>query len=189
MKLSRMATIVAATAALVVAIAPMAKAADPTDVTVTGGTLGITTPPTVANFGAITLNGTAQTTTAAMDAFEVNDARGTGEGWNVTVQATRFAEHDGTAYVASGRQLPASSLTMPAPSVAADGTTSPDPTVTGGPYTVDSGTAVKIASAAVDQGMGKYDFTQGGNLSLSVPANAYAKTYRSDVTVSTVTGP
>ncbi|MBA3432219.1 MAG: hypothetical protein H0U16_12165, partial [Actinobacteria bacterium] len=97
--------------------------------------------------------------------------------------------HDGVIYVPLGKQLPASALSMPAPSVSPNGTTSASPSITSGPYTIDSGSAVKIASAATNAGMGTYDFTQGGSLTLSVPADATAATYRSDVTFSTVTGP
>lgn len=190
MHIRRIAVALTASAVLTMALAPAALAADSTDVTVTGGTLNITNP-LVANFPGVTLNGTAQTVAGAIDAFSVSDGRGSGAGWNVTVQGTRFSEIDGLTgtVVPGGKQLPASSLTMPAPTVAADGTTSPAPTITAGPYTIDAGGAVKIASAAVDTGMGKYNFTQGGSLSLSVPSSAYAKTYRSTVTVSAVTGP
>ncbi len=190
-KLARKAALVAATGLLVGAIAPAAMAADPTDVNLIPGSLSITNPA-VANFSDVTLDGTAKTTTAAMENFSVTDARGSGAGWNVTVQATRFTEVDaltGTYVLVDPKRLPAGSLSMPAPTVAADGTTSPGPSITSGPYTIDSGSAVKIASAAVGNGMGKYDFTQGGNLSLSIPATASAARYRSDVTVSAVTGP
>ena len=186
------ATSIAATAVCTAAFAPSAFAADTSDVTVTGGSLGITADPTVGNFGAVTLDGTAKTTTAAFDGFEVNDARGSGAGWNVTVQATQFAEWDSdtSTYVVDGKTLAQNSLSMAAPTVAADGTSSAAPAIIGGPYSVDAGSAVKIASAAADTGMGKYDFTQAGTpLTLSIPASAYAKTYRSTVTVSTVTGP
>lgn len=183
-------TVMVIVAGAVAVAAPAASAAaDATDLVITSGSLS---SPTVAvgNFGGITLNGSAQTSTATMDAFSVTDARGTGGGWNVTVQATQFAEWNGTAYVTSGKTLPTSSLKMTAPTVAANGTTSTAPTITGGPYTLDSGTAVKIASAAVDTGMGTYDFTTGtGSLSLGIPATAYAKTYRSELTVSVVAGP
>lgn len=174
----------------------VAFAADPTDVTVAGGSLGITVDPTVGDFAGVTLDGTAKTTTASFDGFEVNDARGTGAGWNVTVQATQFAEWDSTlnagagGYVADGKTLAQNSLSLAAPTVAADGTSSATPSITAGPYNIDAASAVKVASAAVDAGMGKYDFTQAATpLTLSIPTSAYAKVYRSTVTVSTVTGP
>lgn len=187
MKLRMIAAAVATTAAVGVAAVP-AFAADSTDVTVTGGSLSIDAV-TVGNFGGITLDGTAKTTTATVDAFSVTDARGTGDGWNVTMQGTQFAEHDGTNYVTSGKTLALNSLSLSALSVAANGTTSPVPTTNAGAGIDNTTGAIKIASAAVDEGMGTYDFTGTNALSLSIPASAYAKTYRSDVTVSVVSGP
>lgn len=181
-------------AALAVMVSAMALPAAASDVSVTGGSLAFTATPAAANFAAVTLDGTAKTTTASVAAFEVNDARGTGAGWNVTVQATQMKEWDATlaagagGYAASGKTLPTSSLALSAPTVSADGTTSTAPSVTAGPYIIDAGSAVKIASAAADTGMGKFDFS-ATTLTLSVPASAYAKTYRSDVTVSLNTGP
>ncbi len=168
-------------------MAPAAFAADPTNVTVSGGSLSISNPA-AADFAGVTLNGTAQTKTTSLATFTADDSRGSGAGWNVTAQATRFAEHDGTLYVVAGKVLPTSSLTMSAPTVAANGTTSTPPSITAGPYTLDAGSAVKIASAAVDTGMGKYDFS-ATTLSLTVPASAYAKTYRSDVTITVASTP
>jgi hypothetical protein len=169
--------------ALVVATAILggtAMAATST-VVLTGGSLAISTP-TVANFGGVTLNGTAQPTTASMGTFTVTDSRGTGVGWNVTVQATQFTM--------TGHTLPMNSISMPAPTVAKiDATSGNTPSITTGPYLIDNASAVKITSAAADgTGMGSYTFTPGA-LTLSIPANAYAGTYTSTVTVSVVTGP
>jgi hypothetical protein len=190
MKLRKITSALAVTAALAaVAVAP-ASAADDTNVTVTGGSLSMTNP-TVADFAGVTLDGTAKSTTATQDNFSVTDARGTGAGWNVTVQATQFQEHNGLIYVVGGRSLPQNSLSMPAVTVAkGDSSSSASPAITSGPYTIDSAGAVKIATAAADgTGMGSYNFTQGGSLTLSVAASAYAKTYRSDVTYTAATGP
>lgn len=200
MKLRKIAAIGAATAVLAGAGTSAAFAADPTDVTVSGASSLAINNPAAGNFGAVTLDGSVKTTSAAFENISATDARGTGAGWNVTVQGTRFAEHDGTDYVASGRTLPTSSLAMAAVSITkSDSTSSTEPTATAGPYTLDSGSAVKISSAAADgSGMGSYTFTQGDldsgtagvqPLKLTVPASAYAKTYRSDVTVSIVSGP
>ncbi len=193
MKVSRIVAVLAATAALMALVAPAAHA-DATNVTITGGSLGITTAPLAADFTSVTLDGTAKTTTAAMDAFEVNDARGTGAGWKVTVGGTQFCEWDATlgACVVGGKTLGLNSLKLSQPTVAQDGTTSTSPTITTGPYTIDSvadGTGtVKVASAAADTGMGKYDFS-ATTLTVSIPASAYAKTYRSTVTVTVASGP
>lgn len=152
------------------------------------GSLTITNP-LVADFAGVTLDGTAQTRTATLAGFSVTDSTVPGPGWNVTVQATRFTEYSAGAYVAGGKTLPAGSLTMPAPTVTANGTSSPPPTIQpGAPWAIDTAGAVKIASAAVGEGMGQYDFG-AVTLSLTVPPNAYARTYRSDITVSAVTGP
>ncbi len=152
------------------------------------GSLTITSP-LAADFPGVTLNGATQTVTAGLEAFTVDDSRGTGEGWHVTAQATQFAEVDILGvYVLLGKTLPASSLKMSEPTVTANGTTSPAPSITPGPYTLDAGSAVTIASAAVDTGMGKYDFS-ATTLMLTVPPRAYARTYRSDVTISVVTAP
>lgn len=102
----------------------------------------------------------------------------------MTVQATQFT--------ATGHTLPMNSISMPAPTVAKIASTSGNtPSITAGPYLIDNAGAVKIASAAADgTGMGSYTFNAvPSTLTLSVPANAYAGTYTSTVTVSVVTGP
>lgn len=168
--------------------------AAPTNAKVGSGALTITAV-SVADFPGTTLDGKAKAVNATMADFSVNDARGKGFGWNVTVQATQFAQWDPTAnsgsggYVAGGRTLAANSLEMPTPAVTADGTTSTAPSVMPGPHRIDTTGAVKIASAAPDTGMGKYNFTLANPLKLTVPANAYAVTYRSSVTMDVVSGP
>jgi hypothetical protein len=163
-------------------------ATDDTNVTIAGGPLTMSASP-VGDFTGVTLTGVAQTTNATISPFTVTDARGSGAGWNVTVQATQFAEYLAGSYTGSGIVLATSSLTMGAPVPTGSGTL---PTMTGGdPWTIDSGAAVKIASAAIGDCMGPYLFTSAANsYELSIPAfGVYATTYRSDVTVSAVTGP
>jgi hypothetical protein len=148
-----------------------------------GGTLTLTAP-SVGDFAPVTLNGSAQSTPASMGTFTVTDARGTGDGWYVTVQAGQLSM--------TGHTLPVDSISMsiPAPGVAKmDNTSSTAPSITGGSYTIDHASAVTVASAMTSgAGMGSYIFTPGA-LTLSIPANAYAGTYTSTVTVSVVAGP
>jgi hypothetical protein len=162
-------------------MAPAAFASDGTQAVVTGGTLSISNPA-AGDFTPVTLNGTDQSPTASLAAFTVNDARGTGVGWHVTAQASQFANAGAT------RALVAGSLEMSEPTVDANGTSSPEPDVAAGPYVIDNGSAVSIASAALDEGMGAYDFSDT-TLTLTVPADAYAATYLSTVTISVVTAP
>ncbi|MDP9069503.1 MAG: WxL domain-containing protein [Actinomycetota bacterium] len=178
-----------ATALLVGAVAAPAAAA-PTNAKVGGGALSVS-GVSVPDFPGATLDGQPKAVTAAMANFSVSDARGNGFGWNVTVQATQFAEWDAATatLVSGGKTLALNSLKLPTPAVTADGTTSPPPSVVAGPHRIDTTGAVKIASAATDTGMGKYNFSVADPLELTIPANAYAKTYRSTVTLSVVSGP
>ncbi len=148
------------------------------------GSLTITTP-TVSNFGDVTLDGAAHTTNATVSTFNVIDATGSGTGWKVIVQATQVTTGGTTPIL-----LATSSLQLAAPTVAAAGTASAVPTIVSGPYIIDAGSAVKIASATANTGMGTYQFTPPANaLTLSIPASAYVGTYSSTVTVSVVSGP
>lgn len=146
------------------------------------------TLPAVSDFQPIVLSGSPTTTTATMSDFSVSDSRETAEGWSVTVAATQFREWNGSGYVSGGRGLAAGSLSMPAPSVTAVDTQSPPPVVTPGPYLID-GSSIKIASAATDTGQGTHAFGQSGPLTLTIPASAYAATYRSEITLSLAAGP
>jgi hypothetical protein len=154
------------------------------------------------NFTA-TLSGSDQQVYTTLASYTAADTTGSGSGWNVTFQASRFACTNGTdAGCPSGNdQLPTSSLLMPAPTVACHTGTScvgraAKPTISiAGNTALDGGAAVKIASASANTGMGTYDFTPGtigigtGNLQLTVPSYAYATTYHSTLTVSIVSGP
>jgi hypothetical protein len=171
-------SLVGAAALSLLLTAPI-MAADDTSVTVTGGSLSITNPA-AGDFAGKNITGVAQTTTANLAAFTVSDLRGSGAGWNVTAQATQFA--------GATRTLAAGSLSMSAPTVSSPDTESADPGITAGPYVIDNGSAVKIASAVVDTGMGVYDFS-ATQFTLSLPADVYADTYTSTVTISAQTGP
>jgi len=162
--------------------------ADSTQVVVSGGALGIDKPD-VGDFAPVTMDGTPKTTAAVMAPFAVVDATGTGTGYKVTIQASQFAEVDGNgSYVPSGKVLPHDSLSMAQATVTPNGTTSPPPVVAAGPYVIDGAGAVTLLAATSGAGMGRSVVTPGG-LTLSVPGDAFARTFRSDVTLSLVSGP
>lgn len=174
----------------IVALAPTAQAAeDQTNVAVIAADLTLGSIA-IGDFGPVTLDGTVNTTTATMAAFSVNDSRGSGAGWSVTIGATEFAEWDEGAYVADGKTIGASRTSLGNATVAkSDATSSTAPTMTSGAYTIDAGSAVKVASAAADgTGMGSYQITPG-TVTLTIDADTYARDYRSEVTVTLATGP
>jgi hypothetical protein len=159
-----------------------------TNVLLLGGALGVT-GLSIGDFGPVTLDGTAKTTGATMASFSVVDATGSGAGWGTTLQASQFREWDGSAYVDGGKALPQNSLSMPEVTVTPVGTDSPSPTASAGPYVIDGPAPVRILTAGPQTGMGVFQIVPSGDLTLSIPASAFARSYRSDVVVSLVSGP
>jgi WxL domain surface cell wall-binding len=153
----------------------------------TGGGVGFTALST-------TLTGSQITTSANWTIGNVSDARGTGAGWNVSMSLAQFKEYDtvNKTYVTGGKTLATSSLKVSTvPTIAKiDPTSSETTTITpvDSETALDTGSPVKLVSAALHGGMGSFSF---GNLgvTLTIPANAYAKTYKTEATVSLNTAP
>ncbi len=185
-----------------------------TQFSVTAGSLTFSTAPTMPTLSAITLNGSAQTTTTAMTNFGVADATGTGAGWNVTVvgqtgteKSAVFAQYcptstcgsDSKGYVPSGATLAANSLTLGSTGASftgQSGTTGTAPTLQcSTACNVDSATAVKVASAALNAGMGTWLTGSFGasSLSLATPSTLKAlsngEVYRVNLLWTLSTGP
>lgn len=172
----------------------------------TGLTVSGAAPGTLA---AVTLNGQTQTQYTSLGTYTAGDSTGTGSGWNITFQATQFACTAGTGTnkcPTGGNSLPVGSLTVAPPTVACDplmagtpcsGQGAPPGISISGNTAVDTASAVKVASAAANSGMGTYDFTPAGvdgitghELKLVIPSWVYAgATYSSTLTVSVVSGP
>jgi hypothetical protein len=195
-------------------VATAATAEDKTLFSVTAGSLSFSTTPAMPTLSTITLNGQAQTTTTTMTNLGVADATGSGSGWNVTVagqggaeKSATFAQYCPTAtcgadvkgYVPSGATLPANSLTLNstgASLAAQNGSTGTGPTLQcAAACNVDSASAVKLASAALNAGMGTW-LTSGfaaTSLSLATPSTLKAlsngEVYRVNLLWTLATGP
>ena len=178
-------------AALAVGAPASAVAAtDTTSVTLGPGTLSFSAAPTADDFPGVTLTGATQTITTNFNDWRVNDARGNGAGWNVTIDASQFSD-------GGSNTLPTSSLTLKPPVVTkVDLLNVALPPLPQGvpPWTIDSGTPVKIESALAGTGQGEWNFDQQNlaaskDLSLTVPADAAAGTYTSTITSTLSTGP
>jgi len=207
----------AALMTLAVALPAHARAAtqeDKTQFSVTAGSLAFSSAPALPTLSGVTLNGSAQTTNTSMTNFGVDDATGSGAGWNVTVEGQSgsgksavFAAYCGKTkcgtesegYVTGGASLAANSLTLTstgATLVGQNGTTGTAPTLqcsAGCP--VDHATATKIVSAATSAGMGTW-LTSGfgaSSLALSTPTTIKAlpneEVYRVNVLWTLSTGP
>jgi hypothetical protein len=171
-----------ATMAAFAALALPAQAAvDTTSIQLTGGTLSFTQQPLADDFTATALTGAPQLVTTNMNDWKVNDARGTGAGWNVTFQASQFSD-------GSGHTLPTGSLKVLAPVVTPVNVLNLalPPLPQGASFTLDSGSAVPVVSAAAATGQGEWQFDQLNaalkDLQLTVPADAFAGTYTSNLT-------
>lgn len=208
--------------ALVVAAAVIAPADglaatsnDQTQFSVTGGSLSFSAAPAMPTLTAITLNGQAQTTNTTMTNFTVQDATGSGSGWNVTVNGNSNAgksavfkqycpnatcgTDSGPGYITSGQTLAANSLTLTstgASFTAQNGSTGTAPTVQcSSACNVDSASAMKIASAAANAGMGTWATTawSGTSLALSTPTTLKTlqtgEVYRVDLVWTLNSGP
>ena len=181
------------TAVLAMAIgapAGAAAATDNTSITLGPGTLSFSVAPTADDFPGTTLTGATQTITTNFNDWRVNDARGNGGGWNVTIAASQFSDGGSNA-------LPTSSLTLKPPVVTkVDLLNLALPPLPQGipPWTIDSGSAVKVESAQAGTGQGEWNFDHvnlsgSKDLSLTVPADAAAGTYTSTITSTLSTGP
>src|SRR5579863_2570981 len=149
---------------------------DQTQFAVVAGALAFSTVPALPSLGTVTLNGQAQTTTTQMTNFGVADATGSGSGWDVTVAGLTGAGNsavfkqyrplgggcgaDPLGYVTGGATLPADSLTVDsggASFAAQFGSTGTAPALQcASACDVDSASAVKVASAALNAGMGTW---------------------------------
>jgi hypothetical protein len=200
--------------ALLPAVSLAATAEDKTQFEVKAGTLSFSTTPAMPTLSAVTLTGAAQTTNSTMTNFGIDDATGSGSGWNTTVagqsgseKSAVFAQYCPTAtcgsdtkgYVPSGATLAANSLTLNSTGAsfsAQGGTTGTAPTLQcSSACNVDSASAVKVASAAVNAGMGTWLTTgfSGTSLALSTPSTlkllSNGEVYRVNLLWTLSTGP
>jgi hypothetical protein len=141
---------------------------------------------------ALTLNGVDQTATYVLG-VTVLDARGIAAGganggWNLTVTSTQF--NDG----AGGHTFPATASTMTAmatPCGASSTCTQPTNNIVNTSLSIPAATvaptAVKYENAASGSGLGT--IVVNPTITVAVPANVYAGTYTSTVTVAIVQGP
>jgi hypothetical protein len=146
------------------------------------------TLPTVGAFGAVTLNGIAQLTTATVSPFIIADDSGTLAGWNVTLTVPQFANGTGVDCTTDATAtIPATSVAMNAAVVApADGLT----VMTGvsSAAFADFTAPRKIIVATVGNGAGRYAVTPA-LLRFEIPEYVRPGTYCTQATIAITSGP
>lgn len=153
--------------------------------TIEGGSLSLTT--SAAPTFSATLNGTDQAPTYTLP-LTIEDLRGSGAGWNATITSTQFTTGGETPHTLA---TSASSI-LEVANACAEGGACTDPTnAVNYPLTVPAGAeapaAVKFFNAAEGTGMGVFSTTP--TVAVSIPANTYAGTYTSTITLASVSGP
>lgn len=173
-----------AAAALLIAPAAANAASVTSTGTVSGSTLNASTSATPSFSANLDSGDSTQTYTVPLT---VQDTRGTGAGWNLTVTSTTFTTGGGSPQTLA---TTASSLTGVTSSCASGTCTNPSNAQTY-PITVPAAgtapTAVKFFNTTANNGMGRFTVTP--TIGVTIPQNAFAGTYTSTVTLSIVSGP
>ncbi|OPC82648.1 hypothetical protein B4N89_18395 [Embleya scabrispora] len=140
--------------------------------TVLPGGLTLRQEAGTAKLSDITLNGTAQAMTGALNPVTVTDVRGGSLGWTLTADVSDFASPEG------GR-IPADRFTW-TPSVRTD-PASPGTATPGSPGRVAGGSTLASAPAGAHGGG---TFTAGAAIAVAVPAYQKPGTYSATLTLS-----
>ena len=168
--------------AALLAFGVVGKAFADASVVVSAGSLSQT--PQNINFPGVTLTGADQTVSDTdVTNWSAADSTGTGAGWHINISAANFIKQgDATKTIAVANfkvRVTDANITL------VDGNTKPTSSITA--YTSLSGTAQALMSAASGNGMGNYTYVP--DFQLTIPAETYAGTYTSVVTVAIVSGP
>jgi hypothetical protein len=181
-------TLITACVALLATVVAVPAGAIVVNGTVTGAPAVLTATGVGSPTFNLTLNGVDQTTSYALP-VSVVDARGlaAGGGWNLTITSTQFNDGAGHTFPTT-----ASMMTGVVPTCGTNSTcTFPTNAVTNTALTIPAATvapaAVKYENASTATGLGTNTIT--ATIQVAVPANVFAGTYTSTVTVAIIAGP
>jgi len=181
----KFATGTAALALMTTVFASTTLAAEGTSTTEIKGTESVTlTGVSTSNFDTVQLDGTTQTTTAKLDITSIIDARGTGDGWNVTVKAAPLSQGE------NGNVLSENKLTLALPAVQkVDVGSSEVSTITTKGGNIDNANGVNILTAQDNGGMGSFTIDPIPMTLTLLPKEVFAGNYSTTVSVELTAGP
>jgi hypothetical protein len=176
---------------LLAALAVVAGAAAATSITVNAPVNGGSTLSVAANGTpafSLTLNGADQTASYTLP-VSVVDARGlaSGGGWNLTITSTTFADGSGHTFPTTASTITSVSTSCGAGSTCTQPTNNVANSNLALPAAATAPAAVKFENAANATGLGTTNVN--ATVQVAVPANVFAGTYSSTVTVAAVAGP
>ncbi|QBP41962.1 WxL domain-containing protein [Paenisporosarcina antarctica] len=179
--------LVTGTAVLALSMTAFASASLATDSSteITGTSLPTLSPVVTSSFNSITLDGKTQVVTAKINTFDVTDATGTGNGWNVTVSATQFTQAAGANPLATG----ALSLAAPVVNEKELGSSNFANITKSTVGLIDVVTPLTLLTALAGEGMGTYTVSDIPMTLTLLPKEVYAGTYTSTITTTIESGP
>lgn len=174
-----------------------------------GGSLSLSAPSISTSFPAEVLNGNVTTLSATLSNWTITDATGTGDGWDVQLQASQLTEVPPTNGYASGTSadtLPLGSLSLSGSRSVVAGVGSKPVSSTNGPNIesintpIDVVSPVKLIKADLGYGLGTYTIKEpSDSLTLTLnPATTRVDSvnypsqptpYQTTLTYNVVTGP
>jgi hypothetical protein len=173
-------------------------------VTLTGGTLTLTSPGSLTWTGTLTgLNQSLVDTVPGDQQYTVNDATGSGAGWHVTTAATTFTNGTSTfpntgTFVTNGSVTSISATTAPAATCVTGSTCTAPTNTTTYPVAITTApvtpTPSTIYDTALNTGLGQFMIGGSGSGApvgwwVNVPASASAGSYVSTITMAIISGP
>ncbi|MGI2327626.1 WxL domain-containing protein [Planococcus sp. YIM B11945] len=181
----KFATGTAALALMTTVFASTTMAAEGTSTTEIQGAENVTmTGVSTSNFGMVQLSGATQTTTAQLDIASIIDARGTGDGWNVTVKAQPLSLTE------DGSVLSENKLTLAVPTVQkVDGGSSEVSTIATSGGNIDNANGVNILTAQGNGGMGSFTIDPIAMTLTLLPKEVFSGNYSTTVSVELTNGP
>jgi hypothetical protein len=167
---ARKIAIAALAATALLPVMPGVANAETATVTLTGGTLALSTAPFAFTNTAVT--GAAQNITATAANWTVSDARGTGAAWTATISSTALTSAAGSVEN-SARTIAVGQMSMVNNAVTASSGSDATTNITSTPVTLTGSNQTFVASSGTNKG----SYTFAPTLTLAVPANAYRSNY------------